>query len=439
MARRRRWKRYRGWIAVAALLAVAAAGYAVIRRSANAETGPTYVAEAAEAGTLSVTVSGTGNLQVRDEVEVWASTSGTVAELKVAEGDEVEAGDVLFTLDGSSAETERTRALASLRQSEESVARAALALAQAEDALDDLKERAAEASTRTPAVTEAQIDAAERQVEVAKAGLTSAKASLAGAQLSYRQAADALDALVVKAPCDGVVWTVGTAEGASVTARSGGSSSGSSSGTSAQDAMGSSGSAGDTSGSGSSAAPVTIARDGELAVDLGVNETDVSGVAKGQSAELTFDAVPDLTITGKVDRVASKGTVSQGVVTYDVRVTLDVSDDRLRSGMSSTVVIVTQVVRDALLVPNAAVKTGSEEGAYVQVLADGGEPRRVAVETGPSNATKTVVTAGLQAGERVVTQTIEAASASGSGQSSAGGGSVFGTEGMGRTGGAQVI
>jgi hypothetical protein len=163
---------------------------------------------------------------------------------------------------------------------------------------------------------------------------------------------------------------------------------------------------------------VTIARDGLMAVDLSINEVDVTTLRVGQAAELTFDAVPDLTITGKVDSIGEEGTVSQGVVTYDVWVTLDVNDARLKAGMSSTASIITAVARNVLLVPNAAIKT-SDQGSYVQVLPTGATaPQNVIVTTGLEGTSQTVIGSGITTGTLVVTKTTTTGSDTSSSSSS---------------------
>ena len=48
--------------------------------------------------------------------------------------------------------------------------------------------------------------------------------------------------------------------------------------------------------------------------EVSLNEVDVAQVKAGQRATLTFDAVPDLSISGEVAEIDSLGTVSQGVV-----------------------------------------------------------------------------------------------------------------------------
>jgi multidrug efflux pump subunit AcrA (membrane-fusion protein) len=420
MARARGIRRYRGWIALGALVAVGAVAYLLLRDGSN-ETGTvTYQTEAATLGTISVTVSGTGNVEVDGTTEVWSPVAGTVESVNVTEGSLVSTGTVLFTLDGASAETSVARALASVRQSEQSVAQAQLQITKTQSALAALKTRSTEPSSTVAA---ADITASEADVKVATAQLASAQAQRTTAQLDYSAAVDARDDLVVTAPCSGRVYDLAIAAGDSVSATGGSTTS--SSGTGAA-------TAGTTTAT-SSGAPVTLAPNQPLAVHLTINEVDLPGLEVGQRADLEFDAFPDFTATGKVYDIADSGSNSSGVVTFDVWVSIDVADPALRAGMSAAATIVTDIARDALLVSNSAVKTDSAGGYYVLVLADGaGEPRQVTVETGLASDTQTQVTAGLSEGDLVVTQTIDPSDTDT--QTGSGGGSIM-VPGMGGGGG----
>ena len=78
-----------------------------------------------------------------------------------------------------------------------------------------------------------------------------------------------------------------------------------------------------------------------MGVELSINEVDVTTLAEGQDAEIEFDAVADLKMTGTVDEVATAGTIESGVVSYRVWLTLDGTDERLKTGMSAAATIVT--------------------------------------------------------------------------------------------------
>ena len=101
-----------------------------------------------------------------------------------------------------------------------------------------------------------------------------------------------------------------------------------------------------------------------------VAESDIASVKVGQKAVITFDALPDLTLTGKVKSVDYTGTNTSGVVSYEVVVTPDTPNENVSGGMTVSVNIITDVATDVLAVPSSAVKTSSDGSSYVQVLDD---------------------------------------------------------------------
>src|SRR6185503_5946600 len=88
---------------------------------------------------------------------------------------------------------------------------------------------------------------------------------------------------------------------------------------------------GDQASSGTTVA--TIISKNQIA-DLSLNEVDAAKVTVGQKATLTFDAVEDLSIAGAVASVDTLGTVSQGVVSYVVKIQFTTQDERVKPGMS---------------------------------------------------------------------------------------------------------
>lgn len=100
--------------------------------------------------------------------------------------------------------------------------------------------------------------------------------------------------------------------------------------------------------------------------DLSLNETDAAKVKVGQPVSITFDAITGLTMPGTVAIVNPVGTVSQGVVTYDVKISFTAQDVRIKPGMTAEAVITTASAADAIQVPSAAIKTNGNS-SYVQV------------------------------------------------------------------------
>ncbi|MEI8061685.1 MAG: HlyD family efflux transporter periplasmic adaptor subunit [bacterium] len=149
-----------------------------------------------------------------------------------------------------------------------------------------------------------------------------------------------------------------------------------------------------------------------------LNEVDVAKVKVGDKVTLTFDAVDGLTITGQVLEVDLAGSVTQGVVSYGVKIGFDTQDDRVRSGMSVSASIATAVHQDVLVVPSSAVKT--RNGAqYVDVVDNNvavstnttGDvltvlPQQKNVTIGIADDLNTEIISGLSEGDKIVTKTI---------------------------------
>ncbi len=152
--------------------------------------------------------------------------------------------------------------------------------------------------------------------------------------------------------------------------------------------------------------------------NISLNEVDVAKVALGQKVTMTFDAIEDLSVTGKVTDIDNVGTVSQGVVTYNVQITLDTSDPRIKTGMSVNAAIATAVEQDVLIVPNSAIKNQGTSH-YVLVVDKNTPattdntgtllstpPTQVPVEIGIADDIATEIKSGVSEGDKIVTRTI---------------------------------
>ncbi|QQG42936.1 MAG: efflux RND transporter periplasmic adaptor subunit [Candidatus Giovannonibacteria bacterium] len=141
--------------------------------------------------------------------------------------------------------------------------------------------------------------------------------------------------------------------------------------------------------------------------EISLNEVDAAGVKIGNKAFLTFDALPDVKISGEVAEVDTLGAINQGVVTYGVKVIFETDDERVKTGMSASADIVVNTKAAALLAPNSAVKSSGSQ-KYIEVLSDG-EPRRINVETGLASEELTEILSGVNEGDEIITRTISPA------------------------------
>ena len=204
--------------------------------------------------------------------------------------------------------------------------------------------------------------------------------ALATAESKLTDAINVLNEYSIRAPIDGVIATVPILRGDSV---------------------------------GISTVLFTILGSQQIA-QITLNEVDIAKVKVGQKTTLGFDAIPGLTMTGSVQSIDTLGTVTQGVVSYTVKILFDIRDDRVRPGMSVHASIITDTKADALLVQNSAIKN-SGNTQYVQVLDTSstsanpimGTLKRITVETGLTNDSQTEILNGITENTNVIIQTIQ--------------------------------
>ncbi len=101
----------------------------------------------------------------------------------------------------------------------------------------------------------------------------------------------------------------------------------------------------------------TLAEDlSKRQVLLSVDEADIGEVHEGQNVEFAVDAYPEHIFKGLIIQVRFNSVIISGVVTYATVVEVDNSLLLLRPGMTATAEIITTVVRDTFVVPNAALR-----------------------------------------------------------------------------------
>lgn len=158
--------------------------------------------------------------------------------------------------------------------------------------------------------------------------------------------------------------------------------------------------------------------DNHKQVVVSLNELDISDIELGQTATVTFDAIPDFEAEGVVVKKDISGTVNSGVVSYEVTLSIQSDDERILTGMSADVDIVLLSKPDVTLVSKLAVKE-DPEGKYVQLVTNkdalGTEPfyaletvktEKVYLEVGDEDDVNYEVLSGLEVGDPIVLSTI---------------------------------
>ena len=345
---------------------------------------------AVERNTIRSIVSTNGKVEPIQSFESHAPVGTTVRKLLVKEGQHVKKGQLLAQLDDAEASSQAARALAQVR-----AAQAEISAVQSGGNREEVLTLASQlGKTRTQRDTaQRNLDALQRlqqngaaspgEVKQAQDQLAAAEADLKllqqkqgdrysapevarvdaqknEAQSAYAAAENILRQLNIRAPFDGIVYSLPVHQGSYVNP-------------------------GDL-----------VLQEADLSkvlVRAFVDEPDVGRLASGQPIELTWDAVPGRTWNGSVTTIPSTvkllGTRNVGETTCVV----DNQDLRLLPNINVGVTIVTGEHRDALTVPREAVRLDENKKFVYQVMND--ELHRRDIQTAISNLTEVEVTGGL--------------------------------------------
>lgn len=320
---------------------------------------------------FSESVQATGTAQPLTSVVVTPEADGVIASVDVALDDAVAEGQVLLTIRND--ELDRAVKQAEL----------------------DLRTKRAENDAVQKAYNELYYAAREEGTDEAWDAANAKLIELETSRLNLEIAQDAYDDAVataagrtVKAPASGSVVALNAVTGASV-------------GTGGTTSSGAEG--------GGSGPLVQIADLSQMTVKVQVNEVDISRIAVGQAARVTFSALPGTMLDAQVTRISTTATAdpyggSGGVVTYDVELLIPEPAPELKPGMTASVEILMQSVPDALTVPVSALMTDDGVSYYVYVM---GDPETEAVErrdvTVPAQSDTTAVIEGdVSEGDLVV-------------------------------------
>ncbi|MGN0991176.1 MAG: efflux RND transporter periplasmic adaptor subunit [Candidatus Ventricola sp.] len=141
-----------------------------------------------------------------------------------------------------------------------------------------------------------------------------------------------------------------------------------------------------------------VESDAGMQLILEIDELDIPMVQAGQTATLSVDALPDVTLTGVVRKIAPLGNTESSVTTYDVYIELTGEvDSRVLGGMNVSGEIQVSSASNALLLDSEALKKDAD-GWYVQLQS--GEYREV--EIGVMTDSQVQILSGLSEGDMVV-------------------------------------
>jgi HlyD family secretion protein len=335
-----------------------------------------YATVAASQGSITRAIAATGTVNPQLTVIVGSSVSGIIQSIFCDYNTEVHKGQVCAKIDPRPyrAAVEQARANLSVAQAQRTKDQAALDYA-------ELAFNRASHLARAEAVSLDALDNARSVRDQARAQVSFDNATIAQRTAALDAAQANLDYTDIVSPVDGTVVSRAVTQGQTVTA------------------------------SFQTPTLFLIATDlAKMQVDANVSESDIGEIAVGKTASFTVDAFPGRVFGAEVGQVRQSPQTVQNVVTYDVVISVTNADLALKPGMTAETRIVADQRRDALRVPNAALRyhpagTPATPPGRPQVwrLRDG-KPEAVAVTTGLQDDAFTEITGGsLRLGDHVIT------------------------------------
>jgi len=262
-----------------------------------------------------VSATAAGAVEAVQTVEVKSKASGEIIEVLVEEGDEVRQGQLLVRVDPRIPLNAVVQA-----EADSVVARAELDNAEAQ-------------LTRSEALHEAQA-ITDLEYESAKLARASAYAALVRARRALEDAKIAYEDTEVRAPSRGIILGRNVEVGTVIASASR-----------------------DVSGG---AVLLRMATLDTVQVRALVDETDIGMIHPGLSVTISVAAYPNRPFHGEVLRIGTEALVQQNVTMFPVLIRIGNQERLLRPGMNADVEIHIGEVREALTVPNAALRTRAE-------------------------------------------------------------------------------
>jgi HlyD family secretion protein len=332
----------------------------------NRNTQAQHFTAKVERGEIDDVVEATGTINAVITVQVGSQVSGSIAKLNADFNSRVHKGDVVALIDPALFKGALLQATADLENAKANLLAARANLEKARAGMVQTKadyDRAVRL-TKDGVMSEQQLDLAKSNYDSANASVGAAAANVtqADAQVSQKDAAVAvaqtnLDYTVIRSPIDGTVVARNVDVGQTVAA--------------------------------SLQAPTifTIAQDlTKMWVYAKTDESDVGNIKIGKPVTFKVDAFPKDTFHGVVGQVRMNATTVQSVVTYDTIIEFANPELKLFPGMTAYVTIPVDTVKNAMKLPNTALRykppMPAEEilAVYKQYGIEGSEQKQVVEE-----------------------------------------------------------
>lgn len=350
------------WLGAFVVL-VAVVGVVISRGRVSSAPAADALTTKVKRGDLDVVVLETGRVEPLLQTQIKSKVGGQVTEVFVHEGERVKQGQLLLRIDATDYRRDVARVEAEIAQARETVAYAGIQLGRAEKA-------------RSIAISPAaELDQVRHEAALARARLK-------GSQVALEAARDRLRYTGIEAPFDGTIIQRNVQPGEVVIP----------------------GMTATVEGR----AALVLADMSVLLVKTDLNQIDVAQVKKGQTAEVTLDALPGKKFAATVTRVAAAATTVNGRDTFPIEASLSTNQDlsQIKPGMTADVRVLIEKRPKVLLLPIEAVTEEKGISRVHKLERTGGDPRtrKVDVTVGKRNDREVEITGGVAEGDEILIQ-----------------------------------
>ena len=284
-------------------------------------------------------VNASGKIQPEEAVQITSTITGWITQITVMEGDTVEPGQHLISIDEKQIRPRYNNALSQVKSSEANFRKV-------QSQMDRTKSLFSQSL-----ISKQELEQVEASYQIALSQSEQANANLLSAE-------DELSKTRLTAPKYGIVTSITKEEG--------------------EMAVG---------GMFNPGVLMTVADLSRMEVEVDVNENDVVNIEIGDTSEIEIDAYPDTVFYGVVSEIAhtaksSNMGVQNQVTNFKVKVRMISVPDKIRPGMSSTVNIITETLSGVMSIPiqsltsrpeNYAEKSNNKKGENKWKDKDDGE------------------------------------------------------------------
>ncbi len=297
---------------------------------------------------LTSTISASGEIKPKKNVNISAHIPGRIEKIGVVEGQRVKINDFLLKLESTQYEANADRDRARIQSLKADLIRTEAVLKRDKMYLERQIKLHDE-----KLISSEQLESSQAQYDISKAYHDAILFQIKQAEASLTSTMDSLQKTVFYSPIDGIITSLRVEEGEIALV-------------------------GTMNNPGT--VLLTIADLSVMEVEVEVDETDVVGVELNQEAEIRVDAFPDINIKGRVTEIGSsalqKVTASQESKDFKVVITLENPPANLKPGLSASADIITAQKQDVLAIPISALvikdieedtdreQEGQHEGVY---------------------------------------------------------------------------